>query len=276
MSRQQMMVRLQEVAFRRFRRSATGLAVVGLVLFGSGVLTPSSAPAGTINHGDFTGSTVMYTNVTETSDDPVPLYGTPVTLGDTLSFFQPGVMPDPSLGFSATAPPSDTTDGFLSFGVMANAGFGISSLEITEGGDYSMSALSGESAQVSANLIVQALTITHVDGALLATPIVATSLDSIVVDFPPGPSPDLWDLSSSFDIDQLLIDAGVSFSLGATKLTVALDNTLQALATSGAAANIVKKDFDIDVETRVIPEPATCALGMLGLTMVLASRRRKI
>jgi len=277
MSRQRMMMPLQKVVFCSLRRFATRLAVFGFVLslLGSGVLLSAAAHAGTINHGDFVGATVMYTDVTETSEDTVPLYGTPVVLGDMLSFFQPGASPDPSLGFTASAPPSNTTDGFLSFGLMANPGSAISTIEISEGGDYSMSALSGALAQVSANLIIQELAITYVDG-LPIVPVVATFLDSVVIDFPPGPSPGLWDLSALFDIDQLLTDAGVPFDLGATKISIKLNNVLQALATPGlAAASITKKEFDIDVETRV-PEPATCVLGMLGLAMVLVSRRRMI
>jgi len=254
------------------------LAVMGLVLalVGSDALFSSVAQAGTLNHGDFAADTVMFTDVTEVSDDPVPLYGTPIAIGDTLSFFQPGASPNPSLGFSATAPPGDSTDGFLSFGVMANPGYGITTVEISEGGDYAFSALGSALAQVSANLIVQSLTITHVDG-LPITPIEVDDLQSIVVNFPPGPSPGFWDLSSSFDIDQILTDAGVSFDLGATKLTVSLDNILQALADPAALATIRKKEFDVEIGTRrEIPEPATCALAVLGLTMIVASRRSKM
>ena len=240
------------------------------------VAAAPEAKATTI-HGNFMGATVGYMGVTESSTtDATPLYGTPVTIGDTLSFFQPGPKPNPSLGFGASAPPSDTTDGFLSFNIMAKAGNVISDVDFSEGGDYSMSGLGGALAQVSANLIVQEISITHVDGAPISPVITDTSLDSVVVNSPPTGA-GLWNLSSSFDIDQMLIDAGISYTDGATKILVKLNNTLQALAQPDAAASIVKKGFDVDVETRdVVPEPASCALAVLGLTMILSSRKRKV
>jgi len=280
MSRQQMLVQLKE--FHSSRRSAMDLAVVSLALslVGGATLLSTVAHAGTLNHGDFTGTTVMFSNVTETSDDPVPLYGTPITEGNTLRFFPanpPSPLPNPSLGFAATAPASDITDGFLSFGLMASPGHSITTVEISEGGDYALVALVGSSAQVTANLIIQEIAITHVDGLPIA-PIVATDLQSVTFNFPSGASAGLWNLSSLFDINQILIDAGIAFDLGATKLTVSLDNILLAIADPSAAATIRKKDFAIDVGTGnvPVPEPATCVLGMLGLTMVLVSRRRKI
>ena len=228
-------------------------------------------------HGNFMGATVSYTGVSESSTtDATPLYGTPVTIGDTLSFFQPGPKPNPSLGFGASAPPSDTTDGFLSFVIMAKPNHAVSDVYFSEDGDYSMSGLGGALAQVSANLIVEEISVTHVDGAPIIPVVTDTSLDSVVVDAPPY-GPGLWSLSSSFDIDQMLIDAGISYTTGATKVLVKVNNTLQALAQPDAAASIVKKGFDVDVDTRmVVPEPASCALAMLGLTMVLASRKRKV
>ena len=56
--------------------------------------------AGVINHGMVMGPNVAYIDVTESSADPVPLYGAPITIGDTLAFFEPS-SPNPSLGFNA-------------------------------------------------------------------------------------------------------------------------------------------------------------------------------
>jgi hypothetical protein len=228
-------------------------------------------------HGNFMGSTVAYVGVSESSStDAPPLYGTPVVSGDTLEFFpSPAVGPNPSIGFGAAAPPSDTTDGFLSFAVNAKPGFVLADIDISEGGDYSLSGLGSALAQVSANLIVQEIAITHVDGAALGTPVTSSSLNSVVVNFPPGPSPGIWNLGTSFDFDAMLTGASVPFTGGATRVTIKLNNTLQALAQPAAAASIVKKDFDVNVDSRaVVPEPASFALAMLGLSMVLASRKR--
>ena len=156
----------------------------------------------------------------------------------------------------------------------AKAGYVLADLDISEGGDYSLSGLGSALAQVSANLIVQEIAITHVDGAALVTPVTSSSLDSVLANFP-GPSPGIWSLGTSFDFDAMLTGASVPFLEGATRVTVKLNNTLQALAQPAAAASIVKKDFDVNVGSRaVVPEPASFALAMLGLSMVLASRKR--
>jgi len=273
---------LPKVAFRRFRRPARGLVAIGFIVsLGSCAVISSLAQAGTVSHGNFMGASVVYAGVTESSStDNVPLFGTPVTLGDTLSFFHPGPHPNPSLGFGANAPPSDTTDGFLSFGVMAKPGYGITALNIAEGGDYSMSVLGAALAKVTANLIVSELAITQVDGAPINPVVIANSIDGVSFELPGDPAVGLWDLAAGFNIGQMLTDAGVSFNLGATKLTVKLDNTLQALAAPAAAANIVKKQFDVKVKTNFdphsVPEPATCLLAVLGLSMMLAGRSSKI
>lgn len=66
------------------------------------VYAVSNANAGVINHGMVMGPGVAYLDITETSTDPVPLYGAPITIGDSLAFFEP-TSPNPSLGFSAQA-----------------------------------------------------------------------------------------------------------------------------------------------------------------------------
>jgi len=219
MSLQQLRVRRQEVKFLGFvRRTARKVAVLGFFLsLGSLVFLSAFAQAGTVSHGNFMGANVAYTSVTESSStDEVPLFGTPVTIGNRLSFFQPGPHPDPSLGFGANAPPSDTTDGFLSFGMMAKPGYSITALEISEGGDYSMSVLGPALAKVTANLIVSEVSITHMDGAPIVPIVMASLLESTSFELPGDPAAGLWDLAASFDVNQILTDAGVSFDLGAT------------------------------------------------------------
>ncbi len=230
------------------------------------------ANAGVVNHGDYMGSSVAYIDVTETSSDPVPLYGAPITIGDTLAFFEPGSS-NPSLGFSAQSAGGigDITDGFLNLMVSAKPGYGISDITFSEGGDYTMAGLGAALAQVKAALIVFELSIVEVDGMPI-TPVVLSDAKSATFNLPGDPASDLWSLSSSFDLDAALAGAGESFTLGATKLVAKINNTLTALSQPGSVANIVKKNFDIDPET-VIPEPTTLVLAAFGLVGMLAKRR---
>ncbi|MCA9231846.1 MAG: PEP-CTERM sorting domain-containing protein [Planctomycetales bacterium] len=277
------MVRLKRGNLRKSLEAVFGLALIScFIATTGGSLDNSKAHAGTVPHGDFMGATVSFNGVTESSTtDNVPLYGTPIAIGDTLSFFDPVPLPNPSLGFGAFSAGGlgDITDGFLSFRVMSKPGFGITSLEIAEGGDYSLDALGPALAKVTANLIVTEIAITHVDGVPI-NPIVKTnSLDTVSFEIPADPSVGLWDLQTHFDVPQLLNDAGVTFAIGATKITVKVNNTLSSLSQPGASGVIVKKSFDVDVDTEYVsipvPEPETWALAMLGLAMTVVVRKCK-
>ena len=229
----------------------------------------SAANAGVINHGMVMGPSVAYINVTETSADPVPIYGAPVTIGDTLTFFEPS-SPNPSLGFNAQAGggAADFTDGFLNLTIMSLNGQGIPSITFSEGGDYTMSALGNALAQVSAKLNVFQLSIVEVDNAPIG-PVVLSDIQSTTFNLPGDPNAGVWGLSSTFDLNQALNDAGVPFASGATKLVAKVDNTLTALSQSGSVAGIFKKDFDIVP----VPEPTTLILAAFGLIGVLSTRR---
>ena len=77
------------------------------------------------------------------------------------------------------------------------------------------------------------------------------------------------------DVGQELTDAGINFTFGATKLNVALDNTLTAIAqANGYTAFIAKKDFDGLTVTSNIPEPTRLVLvGVLAMTAAAVRRR---
>jgi len=219
------------------------------------------------------GPDVAYVDITETSDDPLPLYGAPIAIGNSLSFFEPS-SPNPSLGFSAQASgdSGDITDGFLNLTIWAKPSKAISSISFSEGGDYTMSTLGDSMAQVSATMNVNELRILEVDGNVLGSPIVLQDIQNATFILPPDASSAQWDLSKTFDLDAALNNALQNFALGATKLTVKVNNTLTALSQPGSAAGIFKKDFDIDVETRV-PEPTSLVLAAFSLIGVLATRR---
>ncbi len=256
--------------FKTTLRTFSAQAVAALMVAACAVTLVN---AGTINHGMVMGPSVAYINVTETSTDPVPLYGAPVVIGDDLAFFEPG-SPNPSLGFSAQAGggTADLTDGFLNLEIRAKPGAGaISDISFSEGGDYAMQSLGNGQAQVSATLNVFELRILEVDGSPIA-PIVLSDVTNVTLNNPPT-TVGIWDLSLDFDLNQALTDAGESFVLGATRLTARINNTLTALSTPGSVAGIFKKDFDVDVDI-VIPEPTSIALAALGFVAVAGSRRR--
>ncbi|MEM8947398.1 MAG: PEP-CTERM sorting domain-containing protein [Planctomycetota bacterium] len=262
--------------FFRNLRNTSARGVLALLL--AVCVAAGAVNAGVINHGMVMGPGVAYIDITETSDDPVPLYGAPVTIGDDLAFFEPS-SPNPSLGFSAQAGGGtvDLTDGFLNMTIMAKPAAGaIGMITFSEGGDYTMQGLANTQAQVSATLNVFELRILEVDGSPI-DPIVLSDIQTTTKNFPPD-TVGQWDLSSTFNINQALTDAGETFTLGATKLTARINNTLTALTTPGAVAGIFKKDFDIEVETPldpdvIIPEPTSLALAGLALAAVLGRRR---
>lgn len=234
--------------------------------------------AGTINHGMVMGPGVKYIDITETSTDPVPLYGAPITIGDDLAFFEPGSS-NPSLGFSAQAGggTADLTDGFLNLAIEAKPAAGaIGMITFSEGGDYAMQGLGNAMAQVSATLNVFELRILEVDGSPI-DPIVLTDIQSVTKSLPPD-TVGQWDLSSTFDLNGALTAAGESYTLGATKLTARINNTLTALTTPGSVAGIFKKDFDIEVDTPldpdvIIPEPTSMVLASMAVVALLGTRR---
>ncbi|TWU26130.1 PEP-CTERM sorting domain-containing protein [Bythopirellula polymerisocia] len=235
--------------------------------------------AGTINHGDFMGAGVAYTSVTESSNtDSVPLFGTPVVIGNQLRFFEPVALPNPSLGFGASSVSgaSDVTDGFLSFMVQAKPGLGIGKIGFREGGDYSLAGFPGDQAKVIANLIIQSIRIDEVDGVAIA-PISLSGLESTMAQLGVDPAAGPWSNMKMFSIDAALANIYPPTS-SATKLTVRLNDSLLALTQGSGIANIVKKMFNVDVDTRInentVPEPTSMALVMLGVVAFASTRRR--
>lgn len=123
----------------------------------------------TANYGDFTGATVSYNQVIESSGtDAKALYNEPGVTGDTLNF-------NPTFtAFASGAAGTDTTDGQLGFDIDAHAGSFIEKLMFSEAGDFSLSGFSNDAyADVSASFFVEVL---EVDGVAIDPVNASTSM----------------------------------------------------------------------------------------------------
>ncbi|QDU89747.1 hypothetical protein Pla175_31420 [Pirellulimonas nuda] len=248
-------------------------------------MLPLSAFAAPINHGNFSGTTVDYLDVTEdtNSGDTQPLFGAPNISGDSLDF-------DP-VGFSANSSGGgapDQTDGQLKFMIRAKAGKAIQSISLTEAGDTSLarSIVSNEDAftQVTANIFIDVLevnflpvsTTLNANGVMTFTPSGGDYLLS--TDGAGNPTYNTsWTGNFFYELGPLLAANGITGLV--TKVGINLDNTLTASSGPNSSALIAKKDFDGVVITvnpgpdNVVPEPSACVLAAFGLLAAFGARR---
>lgn len=219
------------------------------VVIGALVLSQSAAEAG-VNYGDFALSGGSILDVTESSvTDPLPLFGSPIVTGDSLTF---------STGPFAAAQAgvgSDITAGQLSFVIQADPGLFIESISLDEIGDYLML---GNTAGVTAGgtlvaTILDPLTGGFVSEAIIFDPIVPLT----------GTGSGIWSGEATVDLSQYNV----------TRVRIDLDNILIASSNAPAdAAFIDKKAMTVNVDFTEVPEPAT--LTLLGLGTLLCTTRR--
>lgn len=228
-----------------------------------------AARAGSINYGNFNvpPAGIMFLNVTESSGtDAVPLYGPPAP-------FQIGMDFDPtSFVSSSNGGSSDITDGQLNFtimGVSSPSGYvGITGFNLSEAGDYTLVGTGTVATQAFAGAIVRA-TITEINGlpvAPISLPPVNASVAFNLVANPGIVQP--WNLGLGLPIN---LPQGQL----ATKVEVAIDNSLGTISESASIAFIAKKDFRVTllppdvVGDPFVPEPTSLVLlsiaGMIGL-----------
>lgn len=247
------------------RIALAGLAVIAVA---------SSSALAQVNHGNFTSPNYMFLNVTESSGtDPVPLFGAPVnTAGllasNALTFSPSNFQSAASSGTFAT----DTTDGQLNFTVMALPGSFITDFIFNERGDYTLNGLPSAFAQATVGCSIN-IRVVEVNGAAI-TP-VASQFNLVfnnggIYTFPPVATAAGWTGSGAFSVSGFLASLGITGN--ATKIEVALDNTLTTTVGGGASALIRKKQAE-GVIIDIIPAPSSAAL--LGLGGLVAARRRR-
>jgi hypothetical protein len=278
---------------RFFAPSFTKLAsLAGAFLFATIVSEAIAAP---IFYGDRVGNTVTYQMITESSptdpqyfppNPPLGLFGNPVASGDSLDF-------TPQNFFALSdfqAPPLDRTDGHLTFMIQAHDGNGIDNISFQEGGALSVGGFGTNQTfvDVSAVGFLQVHAIDNIPIDVETFPI------NMTFNFGSNGLQDngqwrlgsegamngfLWTGGQFFDITQGLIDRGYTVGLGATKVTVNLDNLLYAQSELLAGAFIDKKDFGglsvtVNVPGGNIPEPTSIVLVAIGLVGIACYGRR--
>lgn len=231
------------------------------------VLACSMSAVGTTNYGSFSGSTVIYQDVSENSGtDPGQYYmNTPQVFGDTLDF-------NPVYSVNVSGGAVQVRDAQVNFDIQAKPGFGVEGLVFSEQGDFTMAGngTANTLVDVSAAFFIDIL---EVDGVainpigltlnMLFNPNASGTFDLVGAGGPPLAS-GIWTGSIVVDLDNALTVANVPFGLGATKVSVALDNTLTAISEETTQAFIAKKDAK-GLSITVVPEPTTVALAFLGL-----------
>jgi len=240
--------------FSKASAAALGLALMGIC---------AAAQAASINYGNFgpVASGVSFLQVTESSGtDPVPLYGPPTPFVTGLDF-------DP-IGFVATSANggADITDGQLNFTAMANLN-GINSINVFEAGDYTIAGGGNAATSVFAGAIIRG-TITEINGVAVAPiglpPVNASFGDSLPGNVIVGP----WSLGVNLNVA-----AALPANQRATKVEIAINNSLVATSQPGTVAFIAKKEFRIGVVPNV-PEPTGFVLASIVMCgLALAGRK---
>jgi hypothetical protein len=231
--------------------------------------------AASISYGDFgpVAPGVRFNDVTESSGtDAVPLYGAPTPFSVGLDF-------DPtSFVAFAGAGGLDLTDGQLNFDIKSDSNLvGISGLNLSEAGDYTLFGNGTNATQALAGAIMR-VTVTEIDGFAVAPIDLFASNASIAFNLISNSGVvQPWSLGLFLNIAAQLNSLGISFKAGATEVEVSIDNQLLASSEANTLAFIAKKDFRIDLAPNIIPEPTSTTLlgvGLIVMAVCFHLRRR--
>lgn len=247
-----------------------------------GALASTSLHAGTINHSNVIGTSVIFSAISETDlspgNDGAAFFNQPTGSGNSLDF-------NPT-DFDASAsnanPASDLTDVQLNFMITSKPGTSFGTITLTEAGDYSIFSALGNTALASVVAPVF-IDIVEVDNVALSPAVTITTgltFNGGGVYTTAGGLPVDGTFNGVLNVDLLaeLASRNISVRNGVTKANVALDNRLRAIAGLGSDAFIAKKDADggvrIIIDQNEIPEPATLVLVGLSLAAFAVARRR--
>ena len=236
-----------------FSRACCALTLVLTTVLTTLVCT-DSVDAGIVSFSDIV-------QTTQTPGDPANLFGVADTsTPNKLAFNHPNSFAATATGVGGV----DVTDGFLTFSVEADPGTWATGISLMESGSWSLiPSLPGNSVGVRGGGTIR---VTEVDDApVVGPPInfpISFAVDRDMSDTPPDSG--LW-------------DGGFAQGFGTvpgkvTAFTVEINNRLFALSEAGFSF-IDKKNIMFNVQTDMIPEPASLALIALGMVGMLANRR---
>jgi len=229
----------------------------------------------TLLYDPLEGGTVRFSNISESSDtDPLPLFGAPTIVGDSLGFGLPL--------FSSTSEngTSDETSGTLVILIEALPGNYIQRIYLDESGDFSIFPFPVGTAATFASIHTPVdLNILEIDGSAPSNPVtVAANLvfssDGEWNLADDGTSSGPWSGLLDLDVSAAITDSG--YSGHATKVYFEMENILDTGSEPGTSATIAKKVFGgVSVTTSKVPEPATLMLLAIAAALLLARRRKR-
>ena len=249
--------------------------------------------------GPFPGATVVYAPVLNADDqyvkessltDTAPLFGPPTVTGDSIDFNPTG------FGAFASNGGVDVTDGQLVFKVQAKPTFAINTMNFSEAGITTLAGVGTNvtHTDVSAVGMINILADRRQYVEQCGQDSVEFGVYAADGDWKPrhvsswlpmlglGLSSLPWTGFQSINLNQAITNAGITFTKGATLISVDLDNGLhRSVRVGDACALIDKKDFG-GVSITINPgpgggpdgpEPTSLVLACLGLLGLVGIRR---
>jgi hypothetical protein len=241
---------------------------IAVLVGGVGLL--SAAPAAlavTINHGDYVGINIKFTNVretTQTTGDPDELFGAPTLSGDSLLFF-PSAFSASALGAGG----EDSTASQLQILLEAKPNEFIDTIKLTEFGDTVLSGLGTAATNTAVNISGAVTVMEDANGVIVPViiPFLGTFNPKNTFALPGDEEATVWSGSIFIDVASVVPNATVAM--------FSLDNQLDAFSEDGTSALIQKKVVSgPSVALEVIPEPSTVFLLGGGLLALAFGRRR--